>query len=246
MLRKYSKLLTAILIPTWVVISFFAAQALVTGLAWVLVKFGVSLILINQAVLNTLVAVFVYLITLTLVIGAPWLIKKRRTNLTDIGLDRLPTWIEIFIAPAGFVVYFIISAILILIATKVLPGFDANQIQDVGFKQVGQNYEFILAFISLVVLVPLSEEILFRGYLYGKLRKLMPFWVAILITSVLFGALHGAWNIAIDTFALSIVLCLLREFTGSIWPSVLLHMIKNSIAFYILFINPSILATLVK
>ena len=80
--------------------------------------------------------------------------------------------------------------------------------------------------------------------MYGKLKKFVPIWVAILVTSALFGSIHGAWNLAIDTFALSIVLCLLRESTGNIWASILLHMAKNGIAFYILFINPTLFTTL--
>jgi membrane protease YdiL (CAAX protease family) len=101
-----------------------------------------------------------------------------------------------------------------------------------------------LAFVTLVVVAPIAEEIIFRGYMYGKLKKFVPIWVAILATSLLFGAVHGAWNLAIDTFALSIVLCSLREFTGNIWASILLHMVKNGIAFYILFIYPTLLTTL--
>ena len=94
----------------------------------------------------------------------------------------------------------------------------------------------MLAFITLVVIAPVAEEVLFRGYLYGKLKKYVPVWAAILITSALFGLIHGTWNVAVDTFALSIILCLLRESTGGIWASILLHMIKNGIAFYFLFI----------
>jgi len=62
--------------------------------------------------------------------------------------------------------------------------------------------------------------------------------VAALVTSLVFAAVHGQWNVAIDTFALSLVLCALREVTGTIWAGILLHMFKNAIAFYVLFIYP--------
>jgi membrane protease YdiL (CAAX protease family) len=52
------------------------------------------------------------------------------------------------------------------------------------------------------------------------------------------------WNVAADTFALSLVLCTLRQITGNIWAGVLLHMIKNGIAYYFLFINPDLFRTL--
>ncbi|RYZ49901.1 MAG: CPBP family intramembrane metalloprotease, partial [Sphingobacteriales bacterium] len=59
-----------------------------------------------------------------------------------------------------------------------------------------------------------------------------------IVTSIVFGAIHGQWNVAVDVFALSLILCSLREITGSIWAGVLLHMLKNGIAFYFLFIGP--------
>jgi len=38
-----------------------------------------------------------------------------------------------------------------------------------------------------------------------------------------------------------LVLCTLRIVTGSIWAGVLLHMIKNGLAFYVLFVAPMML-----
>ena len=243
--RYYKKWMLIVAIPAWVAIGFYIAQMITLGLIWVITRF-VSLELINEAVLNSTISAFVYLITTLIVIGLPWIITKYKTTRAEIGLTELPLWTDIFLAPASFIIYIIISAILILIATKFLPGFDINQVQDIGYRQISKNYEYILAFVSLIVIVPIIEEILFRGFLFGKLKKIIPVWAAIIITSVLFGFLHGSWNVGIDTFALSVVLCLLRQFTGSIWASILLHMLKNSIAFYFLFINSSIFDTIIR
>ena len=95
--------------------------------------------------------------------------------------------------------------------------------------------------MKLDVFVIIAEEFIFRGYLFGKLRNNIPLCVVIFNTSVLIGAIHGKWNVGVDTFALSIVMCSFREVTGSIWAGVLLHMLKNSVAFYFLFINTSLL-----
>ena len=244
MLQKYYKLLMLVAIPVWVVISFFAAQAIVLAVAWVLVQLNISLVSMNETLLNTISTALTYVITLLLVIGAPWLIKKRKTTITEIGLDRLPKWTEIFITPAGLIVYLLLSAFFLMLASKFVPSFDANQVQEVGFGHLSQKYEYLLAFFVLVVAVPVAEEVLFRGYLFGKLKKFVPLWAAILVTSVVFGALHGNLNVIVDTIALSIVLCILRQVTGSIWPSILLHMTKNGIAFYFLFINTSFLTTM--
>jgi membrane protease YdiL (CAAX protease family) len=244
MWQKYSKQLMVLMTPIWVIVSFYAAQALVMVVFWTLNLLKVPLVLINEAVLNSISTVLVYGITLAIVISVPWLIKRYKTSLKDLGLDGLPTWTDILITPAGLIVYLVISSLFLMLATNFLPGFDVNQIQEVGFNNLSQQYEFILAFVVLVVAVPVAEEVLFRGFLFGKLKKLAPIWLAVLITSILFATLHGAWNVALDTFALSVVLCILRQITGRLWPSILLHMVKNGIAFYFLFINTSFLTTL--
>ncbi|MFZ2126256.1 MAG: type II CAAX endopeptidase family protein [Candidatus Microsaccharimonas sp.] len=237
------KMWLALVLPIWVCVSFILAQAIVTVVISLLTAVGVDLHAVNQAVLTTVAGGVIYIITLVLTIGLPWLIKQNKTTREELGLTRLPEWLDLLLAPAGFFVYVILSAVLALLA-GMLPFVNPEQAQDTGFSQISQQYEFVLAFIMLIIIAPVAEEILFRGYLFGKLRHHVPVWVAILITSILFGVVHGAWNVGIDVFALSIVLCLLRVLTKSLWPSIILHMLKNAVAFYFLFINPTLLGTL--
>ncbi len=256
MFQKYSKKLTinrsvvkrslwVVGIVLWVFGGFFGAQIVVAGLVWLLKLLNVPIASLDNAILETVLAALIYLVTLGLVIGLPWLVKKRRTTLSDVGLQRLPNWTDILMAPAGLIVYLALSSILVTLATSLFPWFNVNQPQDTGFyQQTSYGYEIILAFVTLVVIAPVAEEIIFRGYLFGRLKRYAPVWVAIVVTSVVFGALHGAWNLAVDTFALSVVMSLLRQNTGSLWASILLHMSKNGLAFYILFINPTFLHTL--
>lgn len=243
---KFKKILLLILITVWVFISFLFAQIALAWLIQILQYFHFPFESINKVLFNTIGAVLIYIIAIVFALGIPWLVKKRKTTLMEIGLNRLPSWMNILIVPLGFIVYIILSALLISVATRLFPWFDVNQAQDTGFDHLNKQFEYILAFVTLIVISPIAEEILFRGYLFGKLKKIVPVWLAVGVTSLLFGFVHGAWNLAIDTFALSIVLCYLREITGNLWSSILLHMIKNGVAFYILFINPSILATLIR
>jgi hypothetical protein len=238
--------------PAWVTVSFFAAQVFVEFLVWLMVFIQIPLKSVNSTVLETILTVIVYLVTILLVIGLPYLVKKIQTSRTEIGITRYPSWKDILITPAGLIIYLLLSAVLLYSLTRLWPGFNVDQKQDVGFSDVLLQYQFILAFLSLVIIAPIAEELLFRGYLFGKLKKTIPVWLAILVTSLVFGAFHLfnsgalAWNLAIDTFALSIILCLLRVVTGNIWASVLLHMVKNGIAFYLYFISPLLLVTLGK
>jgi membrane protease YdiL (CAAX protease family) len=230
----------------WTLVGFGLAQAILGGVLFLLDFLNISLIAIDDAVLQSVVAILVYGLSLTIVIGMPLWIMKYRTSKQDMGMNRLLAWMDIGLAPAGFVVYFLVSALLVYLIGLAIPGFNVTQIQENGFGSMIHYYQLLLAFITLIIVAPIAEEVLFRGFLYGKLRKVVPIWVAIFATSVIFGLVHWQWNVAIDVFALSIILCSLREITGNIWAGVLLHMLKNSIAFYVLFINPLLLHTIIR
>lgn len=233
-----------IALPVWVLVGFGFAQFLLVGLVQVLNALGVPFQEMNSSVLNALLAACVYVLSVGIVIGLPWWIKKYRTSQRDVGLTRLPSWMDILLAPAGGIVYILCSAALLTFVKAYIPGIDLDQVQQTGFDNLYYQYEYILAFLTLIVVAPVFEELLFRGYLYGKLRKRVPVWVAISIVSVVFAAVHGQWNVAFDVFTLSVVLCTLREITGNIWAGILLHMCKNGLAFYFLFVNPDLLRTI--
>jgi uncharacterized protein len=86
--------------------------------------------------------------------------------------------------------------------------------------------------LLIAVAAPISEEICFRGMLYGGLREKLPRLGAALIAGLLFGALHALTGVTAvpPLIAFGFVLCLLYEKTGSIVPGILLHMLNNSVA----------------
>lgn len=227
----------ALALPAWVFAGFMAAQIIVGVILSFLDYLKIPLKNIDESSIQTIGSLVIYVLSLGIIIGLPWLVMKYRTTKQEVGLDSHMTWTDLLLAPAAFVVYILLSFVLTAIASH-FPFYNVNQVQDTGFSGLSHGYEYFLAFFTLVIVAPVSEEILFRGYLLGKLRKYIPIWASILITSLLFGLVHFEWNVSVDVFALSIVLCLLRVQTGRLWPSIVLHMIKNGIAFYFLFINP--------
>jgi membrane protease YdiL (CAAX protease family) len=172
-----------------------------------------------------------------------WFIRRRQGELSSIGWKK-PQWIHLLYAFGGFAVYFLGYAMLLAVATKLFPHLNVNQKQDIGFQNAITPFSLGLTFVSLVVLPPIVEEFVFRGFLYTGLRNRMQPIVATLVTSVLFASAHlqfGSgkpllWVAAIDTFTLSLVLCYLREKNNSLWPGIVLHALKNGIAFCSLFI----------
>ena len=215
-------------------------------------------VVLNDSIFMTSLTAAVFVLTFIIVVGSPYAFRGSRTTKQELGLVRPPDWYDLFWAPVSFVIYSLLAGILLMIVTNIFPGFDANEAQDIGFENLTAYYEYVLAFITLVIIAPVAEETLFRGYLYGKLRKYMPMVGAVLLSATLFALLHlnfgidaesgefmvSQWNVVLSILPLGIILAVLREKTGSIWASILLHAIKNGVAFYILFINPSILNTI--
>lgn len=239
------RILTAIGLPIWVLFGFIVAAITIGLIDQALTVTGtIPEGSLNSSLRNTVIAALVYVLTLVIVIGAPWAVRGIRTTWQELGLTKLPTWVDIALAPAAFIAYTIIAGIVIVAVSSLIPGFDANEAQDVGFEAMSKYYEYILAFITLVVIAPVCEEVLIRGYLYGKLRKVSSFIVALLISSVLFALMHFQWNVAVNVFPLAVILVLLRAKTNSIWAGIFLHMLKNGIAFYLLFINPTFFHTI--
>jgi len=228
-------------LPIWVFIGFYMAAFITQELFVFLHWLNWPVAYIHSSLLTTVAAAIVYLLSIGIIIGVPWWLWKDQTTRDDLGLGRLLSWSDMGLAPAGFVIYLLASGGIAYLVEQIFPNFNIAQTQSVGFNDITQSYEYFLAFITLVLVAPFAEEILFRGYLYGKLKQNIPAWLAMIVTSALFGFIHGQWNVGIDVFALSLVACSLREVTGSIWAGILLHMMKNGLAFYILFINTSFL-----
>ena len=82
---------------------------------------------------------------------------------------------------------------------------------------------------NLALLAPVAEELLFRGWLYTALRARFRFIWSFLATAALFAAMHWDANHRhmLLVLPLAAALGLLRETTGSIKPTVLLHAVYN-------------------
>ena len=226
----------AIIYAIWTLVVFFASAAITSIVLSLLSKVGVPIKTLPAALLQSIFSVAVYLLTLIIVIGVPYLLAKSKTTLVQLGVNRVLSWADIGLGLVGFIPYIAIKILLVTVVALLFSGYDGNQVQDIGFSTVSSQGNMILAFITLVIVAPVAEEIVFRGYLYGKVKKYIGTIGATLLVSACFGLVHLQPNLIVDTFALGVILCVLRELTGSIWAGVILHMIKNGIAFYVLFI----------
>lgn len=90
-------------------------------------------------------------------------------------------------------------------------------------------WEKLLLIFMAVVMAPLAEETIFRGYIFGATRQYLGRWPAILINSAIFALIHGHVPALLGLFVLAVFLSLVYERTGSLWAPIMLHAAFNSI-----------------
>ena len=269
------KILSCILLLIWTGGVLFLTQYLLSFPFAAIVK---NSDLSSLALIQTLYSTASYLVSFIIVVFVPYWLGKRFKKLqeksplniknprADLGLLGLPTWADLGLAPVTFIIYMIFAGLITSLFTYVFPWFNATEAQEIGYSKFLSGPDLALAFFSLVILAPIAEELIFRGYLYGKIKsvfykeptptkksiaeksaaikslkspkkaELIAIIISTLLTSLLFGFMHLQWNVGVNVFVMSVFLCLLREITGSTYSGILVHVIKNLIAFYILFI----------
>lgn len=86
----------------------------------------------------------------------------------------------------------------------------------------------ILMAFAAVIVAPICEEVVFRGYLYPAAKRYAGPWVAAVCTALMFSAAHGNMAALLPLFVFGLVLVALYEFTGSIWAPVAAHFLFNA------------------
>ena len=147
------------------------------------------------------------------------LYRERRLRPRDLGLK--PT------APASAVGWVVLAVILVAIANSLwLQGVLGKPVQSLGITLRAGTLETILIGITLVISAPVVEEIFFRGLRYRALRNRMAMVPAALIAGFVFGAVHGMaypLNTLPPRMVFGVIVCLLYERTGSLYPGMALH-----------------------
>lgn len=242
-------LLVALGLSLWLWISYQLAPYAV---AFVFTLFASSADILSSPPLLALYYLATYAAQLALLIMVPWglwrLWRRRREPKHQrnahnpfrptrqwLGLQGCLKWSDLGLAPLAFVVCIVVSAVLLAIFAN-FTWFDADAEQNLGFDTYLMGWDLIAAFVAIVIIPPICEELAYRGWLYGKIRRRLGFVATAVITSALFGLAHGQWNAAVIAFVLGFLACGLREITGNLYAGILFHMIKNGAAFWLLYV----------
>jgi membrane protease YdiL (CAAX protease family) len=142
------------------------------------------------------------------------------------GLRGAPPKFTAQMAVLGALAYVLFSLVY---GAIVRPDNPQRVVEDLG----ADTSRFLLVVGALVVIVvaPACEELFFRGMLFKVLRQRLAFWPAAVIDGVLFGFVHGSLVIVPILAALGVAFCYVYERTGSIFPTIALHSLNNTIAY---------------
>ena len=135
--------------------------------------------------------------------------------------------------PRNPIVYFLAGCGLSLFVAIISSRMKTPE--HVPMEELFKHRETAMLFIAMAVLMaPLVEETLFRGYLYPLLARSFGIVPGIVITGVCFGAMHGAqlgwtWSLVGLLIVVGILFTLVRARTGSVFASYLMHLGYNSL-----------------
>ena len=177
----------------------------------------------HMLIVGTIFTLFLVAIVLT------FLILRHRNPLHLFGLRGMSPAQNLKAASVGLVaalpvVYFIHSLCLLVI------GEDAEPQPLLQF--LAQNATLLDRLILIgtaLVVAPVAEELIFRGYVFGVLRRYTGRWWAMVISALIFAAIHAHIPSFAGLFALAVALTLVYEGTGSLWAPIIMHSLFNGI-----------------
>ena len=151
--------------------------------------------------------------------------KIRKIKFTERCLiNHQPIGVYIRALALGFVgqyaIQLVLSLFMMLIPQSWIESLEQNNEAITGSSEV-------MVFILTVIAAPLLEEIMCRSLVLGSFRKAMPKWVAIVLSSLIFGALHANPIGIIYATAFGILLGWLTTKFESVVPAILCHMAFN-------------------
>ena len=144
--------------------------------------------------------------------------------------DRTIWWVPLVAAAGALALVMAYSALLVLIA-----GDGAAPKQEDLDRILNNNATLPLAAFSVVIAAPLSEEIFFRGFIFGGLIRPLGVTGAMIASGLLFGAFHVT---GLDSLAIVPPFAVVGAFfawlyyrTGSIYPCIAAHLLFNIVGF---------------
>ena len=139
----------------------------------------------------------------------------------------------------SFVLIFLVSGTFSALAWFLRPQDIMTDLAGFWPLMKGQNWWLLL--LVAVVGAPLSEELVFRGFLQSALAQTrLGFWGAALITNTGWTALHVGYTMTglVDVFIAGLLFSWVLWRTGSLWVPIVCHAFYNGLIFTVLWVLP--------
>lgn len=119
----------------------------------------------------------------------------------------------------------------VFIVFTVQRGLNMPEIElgDMGFGTF-PLLEFVAVFVLAAIIIPIAEEIFFRGVIYQWLRVRAGFIIALIVSSAIFGVLHQYIPSIASISVLGALCAIVYERSGSLWPAIIVHATNNAVA----------------
>ncbi len=148
----------------------------------------------------------------------------RISDLAVFSKPKKKSFLPLFLMGISFCAF---ANIAVSIAGNIFAQFGINYEVDMGENPQG-ILGFLLTFISTAVVPPLVEEFACRGLILGSLRKFGDGF-AIIVSSVIFGLMHGNFQQIPFAFLVGLILGYITVKSGSLWVAIAVHAFNNFI-----------------
>ena len=135
---------------------------------------------------------------------------------------------------------FLVAGFLLAFAVQLIPSILPDK-QSFPLSQLFTSPAADYALAGFAILIaPVMEELVFRGFFFSIFETRTSLRFAVVVTALLFAALHvseywGAWNHVLMIFIVGLVFSLVRAATGSVVPGVIVHSAYNGTLMLLLF-----------
>lgn len=102
--------------------------------------------------------------------------------------------------------------------------------------QINSIGRLFIALLVLGVVPAICEELIFRGVIFGGLRRSFGMWTSVLLSALMFALMHQSLVQLLYPFILGCVLAVVMEKTGNILYTILIHMFNNFATILLTFI----------
>lgn len=104
-----------------------------------------------------------------------------------------------------------------------------------AYQKIAQNQYDVAVGVGILlygVVSPFVEEVIFRGFLYGRMRVYMPKISAVLLSALLFGVYHGNMVQGVYGFLMGILFTLVYDRYKNFYLAVIMHAITNLVGYF--------------